>query len=712
MNKDKNNSIDKITKRDGRVVDYDRGKIKNAIHKAFQATGEGDRDKARELTNQVHRILSEKASEHASWIPTVEGVQDIVEQVLMKNNFLEAAKAYILYRKQHQDIRQVEDLFSDVSIVENYLDESSWRVKENSNMTYSLQGLNVHVTEQVVSSYWLRNIYPPEIRKPHQRGDFHIHDLGTLGPYCVGWDLRDLLLKGFKGVKGKVESAPPNHFRVALMQVVNFMYTLQGEAAGAQAFSNLDTYLAPFIRHDGLEYEEVKQIMQEFVYNMNVPTRTGFQTPFTNVTMDLNPPEHLESKPVILGGELKDSNYGEYQREMDLFNRAFAEVMLEGDLKGRPFTFPIPTYNITKNFEWDRDILDPVWKMTAKYGTPYFSNFVNSDLSPGDSRSMCCRLRLDNRELKKRGGGLFGANPMTGSIGVVTINLPRLGYLSSDRSEFKERLVGLMDKAKESLIIKRKTLERFTESGLYPYSRYYLRSIKEETGKFWRNHFSTIGLIGMNDAELNLLDTDIGSPEGSGFAVEVLELMREKLADYQQETGDIFNLEATPAEGSSYRLAKEDRKQFPDIKIYNQQAQDGETPYYTNSTQLPVGYTEDMLEALEIQDDLQTQYTGGTVFHGFLGESLPDIESTKKLVKKISHNYNLPYYTLTPTFSVCPNCGYITGERENCPDCGEECEIYSRVVGYLRPVNQWNKGKRQEFEERKTFEEEKETVKH
>lgn len=711
MKKNKNTEIDRITKRDGRIVKYDRNKIEKAIEKAFQATDGDGGEEARELTDQVHQKLLEKASERTSWIPTVEGVQDIVEEVLMKNNFLEAAKAYILYRKQHEDIRQVEDLFKDISIVEDYLDESSWRVKENSNMTYSLQGLNVHVTEQVISSYWLRNIYPPQIRKLHQEGDFHIHDLGTLGPYCVGWDLRDLLLKGFKGVKGKIESAPPNHFRVALMQVVNFMYTLQGEAAGAQAFSNLDTYLAPFIRHDGLKYEKVKQIMQEFIYNMNVPTRTGFQTPFTNITLDLNPPEHLKPQSVIIGGEEQDSNYGDYQREMDIFNRAFAEVMLEGDNKGRPFTFPIPTYNITGDFDWNREALDPIWKMTAKYGIPYFSNFVNSDLSPDDSRSMCCRLRLDNRELKKRGGGLFGANPMTGSVGVVTINLPRLGYLSSDKSEFKERLVELMDKAKESLIIKRKTLERFTESGLYPYSRYYLRSIKEQTGKFWRNHFSTIGLIGMNDAELNLLGTDIGTERGKEFAVNVLELMRDKLADYQQETGDIFNLEATPAEGSSYRLAKEDKKQFPDLKVYNQKAYQGENPYYTNSTQLPVGYTGDIFEALEIQDELQTQYTGGTVFHGFLGESLPDVDSTKKLVKRIAHNYNLPYYTMTPTFSVCPNCGYMTGEEENCPDCGAECEIYSRVVGYLRPVNQWNKGKRQEFDERETFEKEKEKIK-
>jgi len=701
-------SLDYIIKRDGRRVRYDREKIKEAIRKALQATeedkGQGIRARANELAQAVHRrVVDQKRRRGGKWIPRVEDIQDLVEQVLMERDFLKTAKAYILYRKQHEQIREVDDLLNDVSIVEDYLDESSWRVKENSNMTYSLQGLNIHITEQIVSRYWLQKIYPPDIAETHRSGAFHLHDLGTLGPYCVGWDLKDLLLNGFKGVNGKIESRPAKHFRVALMQVVNFLYTLQGEAAGAQAFSNLDTLLAPFIRYDDLSYEEVKQGMQEFLYNMNVPTRTGFQTPFTNVTLDLKVPGYMEDEHVIVEGEIQDDRYGDFQREMNLFNRAFAEVMMEGDAQGRPFTFPIPTYNITKDFDWNSSTLEPVWEMTRKYGIPYFSNFVNSDMNPEDSRSMCCRLRLNNRELRSKGGGLFGANPLTGSIGVVTINLPRIGHLSSSRGEFRERLAELMDKAKKSLVIKRKTLESFTEHGLYPYSRYYLRSIKESTGKFWKNHFSTIGLIGMNDALLNLRGKDIGSAEGRQFALETLEFMRERLGRYQEETGDIFNLEATPAEGSSYRLAKMDEERFEGIKIYNRETYGGEQPYYTNSTQLPVGYTDDLFQALDLQDELQTKYTGGTVFHGFLGEALPDREATKRLVKTIAENYSMPYYTLTPTFSVCPDHGHIPGEHKECPRCGKESEVYSRVVGYLRPVKQWNKGKRQEYEERETF---------
>ncbi|MFW6421714.1 MAG: ribonucleoside triphosphate reductase [Candidatus Bipolaricaulota bacterium] len=703
MSKDQQ-SLKQIRKRDGSVVSYDRSKIESAIEKALRATEIEDPDLPETLTQEVQKYLSNKAEEEDSWIPSVEEVQDLVERVLIENDLTETAKAYILYRRQHQEIRQVRDLMSDLSMVEGYLDEESWRVKENSNMSYSLQGLNIHITERVVSSYWLEKIYPPSIRDAHKEGDFHIHDLGTLGPYCVGWDLQDLLMNGFKGVRGKIESAPARHFRVALMHVVNFMYTLQGEAAGAQAFSHLDTYLAPFIRHDGLNYDQVKQAMQEFIFNMNVPTRTGFQTPFTNITLDLTIPNHLEDQNVIMGGEIRDGKYGDYQEEMETFNRAFAEVMLEGDSQDRPFTFPIPTYNITKDFEWGREVLDPIWKMTAKYGIPYFSNFVTSDMNPEDSRSMCCRLRLDNRELRKRGGGLFGSNPLTGSIGVVTLNLPRIGLKSSTEETFLEKVGELMDLAKESLVIKRKALERFTENGLYPYSRFYLRTIKESADGFWKNHFSTIGLVGMNDALLNFMDTDIGTRRGRQFAEKVLQFMREKLRSYQEDTGDMFNLEATPAEGTSYRLAKIDKERHPHIQVYNEDTYGGDAPYYTNSTQLPVGYTDDIFEALELQDQLQSQYTGGTVFHGFLGEAMPNPDATRRLVKKVAENYSLPYYTLTPTFSVCPDHGYLNGEQPQCPRCGKGTEVYSRIVGYIRPVEHWNKGKRQEFEDRREFE--------
>ncbi|MFP4633536.1 MAG: ribonucleoside triphosphate reductase [Candidatus Aenigmatarchaeota archaeon] len=698
--------FEKIKKRDGTVEKFDQNKITEAIWEAAQSVGGTNKDLSKKLSDEVVEKLEEDLAENE--IPTVEQVQDTVEKVLVENGHYKTGKAYILYRSQHEELRKFHELMSNVSLVENYIKENDWRVKENSNMSYSLQGLNVHVTDKIIRKYWLQKIYPPEIRKKHNEGYFHIHDLGTLGPYCVGWDLKDLLVSGFKGVRGKIQSGPAKHFDVALLQIVNFLYTLQGEAAGAQALSNFDTYLAPFIHYDDLSYEEVKQAMQKFLYNMNVPTRVGFQTPFTNLTMDLEVPEMMKDEPAIVGGEQKDKTYGEFQEEMDTLNKAFAEVMMEGDEKGRPFTFPIPTYNITDDFSWDKDVLDPVWEMTAKYGIPYFSNFMNADIDPEDARSMCCRLRLDNRELKKRGGGLFGANPLTGSIGVVTINLPRVAYISDSGEEFFERIEDLMELAKKSLVIKREVLEKFTEKGLYPYSRFYLRNIKESEGTYWKNHFSTIGLIGMNEALLNLKDTNIGTEEGQKFAEKTLEFMREKLADFQQETGDIFNLEATPAEGSSYRLARKDKKDFPDLKIYNTSKLSDSEPIYTNSTQLPFGYTEDLFKALEIQEPLQTKYTGGTVFHSWLGERMPSIESTKKLVKKISKEYELPYYTLTPSFSVCPNHGYLEGEEEFCPKCKEEgertkCEVYSRIVGYLRPTEQWNPGKQEEFDDRADF---------
>ena len=702
--------IRKIRKRDGKVVDFNPIKITNAIWKAAQAVGGKDHRKAGELTDRVLERLEKELNKGE--IPTVEQVQDVVEKTLIEEGHARTAKAYILYRKQHHDMREIGGLLKDIDVVDGYLSMMDWKVQENSNMSYSLQGLNVYATENIVSHYWLNKIYPPEIGNAHTNGDYHIHDLGTLGAYCVGWDLKDILLLGFRGVSGKIESKPAKHFGTALMQIVNYLYTLQGEAAGAQALSNFDTLLAPFIKYDGLNYSQVKQEMQKFLFNMNVPTRVGFQSPFTNITMDLTVPSYMVEEPAIIGGDLKDENYSDFVDEMDMINHAFAEIMYEGDAKGRPFTFPIPTYNITKDFDWNTDGLDPIWEMTAKYGVPYFSNFINSDMKPDDARSMCCRLRLDNRELRKRGGGLFGANPKTGSIGVVTINMPRLGYLSKDEKSFFERLDNLMDTAKQSLEIKREIIENLTYSGLHPYSRFYLQDVKKTFGEFWKNHFSTIGLIGMNDALLNFLNKSIGDKEGKLFAEKVLDHMRDKIADFQEETGDIFNLEATPAEGASYRLARIDKAEYPDIKTYNQEFYGnggrGIEPYYTNSTQLPVGYTTDIFEALDLQDSLQSKYTGGTVLHIFLGEEDPSPTATKKLIRKVAENYSLPYYTITPTFSVCPDHGYIAGEHKICPLCIKEnkkteCEVYSRVVGYLRPVNQWNKGKQQEFSDRKTF---------
>ena len=690
-----------IKKRDGNIVKFEREKIVNAIFKAAEGVGKKDRKLAEEFTDKVVDVLNKN---FATKIPTVENIQDIVERVLIQEEDTRTAKSYVLYREQHKNIRETTKLLRDITIVDDYLQQTDWRVRENSNMTYSLQGLNVHITYKVIANYWLNSIYPEDVRNGHIKGDYHIHDLGTLGAYCVGWDLRDILSNGFKGVRGKIESKPAKHFNVALMQVVNFLYTLQGEAAGAQALSNFDTLIAPFIRYDNLNYKQVKQGMQEFLFNMNVPTRVGFQTPFTNITLDLNCPNYMKNENVILGGKLKEEKYNDFQKEMDIFNKALAEVMIEGDAKGRPFTFPIPTYNITKEFDWDNKNYDIIWEMTAKYGIPYFSNFINSDMSPDDARSMCCRLRLDKRELKKRGGGLFGSDPLTGSIGVVTINIPRIVYKTKNEEEFFKELERLMGLAKESLIIKRKVLERFTEQGIYPYSTFYLRNIKKGFKEYWKNHFSTIGIIGVNDALLNLNGISIADKEGLKFAEKLMNFMRDKLADFQEETGDIFNLEATPAEGASYRLAKIDKKNYPNIKIFNQEKYDKDAePYYTNSTQLPVGLTDDIFEALKLQDPLQTKYTGGTVFHGFLGERMPTAGSVRSLVKKIAENFKLPYFTISPTFSICPGCGYIAGEHKKCPKCGKICEVWSRSVGYLRPVEQWNVGKQSEFKDRKTF---------
>ncbi len=1177
--------IRKIMKRDGKIADFNPIQITNAIWKAAQAVGGKDHRKAAELTDKVIETLEKELKRGE--IPTVEQVQDTVEKALIEQGHAKTAKAYILYRRQHQDIREIGGLLKDIDVVDGYLSMMDWKVKENSNMSYSLQGLNVYATENIVSNYWLNKIYPPEIGQAHMNGDCHIHDLGTLGAYCVGWDLKDILLLGFRGVSGKIESKPAKHFGTALMQIVNYLYTLQGEAAGAQALSNFDSLLAPFVSHDGLNYDQVKQEMQKFLFNMNVPTRVGFQSlahdepiifrkdgkikveligklieenfgenrksiinnvdgygnpskdsfavipngkfevisfnkkgeiqwrpikalikhrvitngfkrirtgsgdlkvspahslfrsnsnhikpvmakelecakpnstlngknhilavnklkqnmlgdkdkidlfdlieeipekikkrifiqakdvpsikekigrlygslkeflykngrsdrstlyegfrnnivpfetyikysdelrgdakiyikpynenfydrylsgeklknfvklvawyitegkashsgivvsqrkskskeildvakalgikvtidetrgysnknksitntiisnmkmsglytyllpylggatskektvpsfifdlnsdyrdifletlfkgdgyldkksrriayssmsdklltgismlgivngwrvrvvpknqdragtlliyknprkkldiviqetagvpvyeindyknsseweydisvdindceenfvggaglvfyhnsPFTNITMDLTVPSYMTDEPAIIGGDLMDDNFSDYVDEMNMVNHAFAEIMHGGDAKGRPFTFPIPTYNITKDFDWDNDGLDPIWEMTAKYGVPYFSNFINSDMNPEDARSMCCRLRLNNRELRKRGGGLFGANPKTGSIGVVTINMPRIGYLAKDEKDYLARLDDLMELAKESLIIKREILENLTFSGLHPYSKFYLNDVKKTFGEYWKNHFSTIGLIGMNDALLNFMNKSIGDKEGKVFAEKVLDHMRDRMADFQEETSDIFNLEATPAEGCSYRLSRIDKAQYPDIRIYNQEKYNGGNggkgvePYYTNSTQLPVGYTTDVFEALDLQDSLQSKYTGGTVLHIFLGEEEPSATAIKKLIRKVAENYHLPYYTITPTFSVCPDHGYIAGEHQTCPTCKADnkttaCEVYSRVVGYLRPVSQWNLGKQQEFSDRKPF---------
>ena len=665
-------AFDRIIKRDGRTVRFDRGRISDAIYKAIRAAGSGTERDAENITELVIKEMEETIGAKT---PTVEQVQDIVEGCLMRSGMQRVAKAYILYRRQHADMRTIHSLMNAQELVEGYVNMNDWMVKENSNMSYSLQGLNFYISSAVVSNYWLNKIYPDEIKEAHSEGDFHLHDLGTLGAYCVGWDLRDLLISGFGHVRGKIASRPAKHFRAALGQLVNFFYTLQGEAAGAQAFSNFDTYLAPFIRHDGLSKNEVKQALQEFVFNMNVPTRVGFQTPFTNVTLDLVVPSYMRDEPVIIGGLLTDDTYKDFQNEMDIFNEAFAEVMAGGDAEGRVFTFPIPTYNITKGFDWDAPVLESIFKMTAKYGIPYFSNFVNSDMNPEDARSMCCRLRLDTRELKKRGGGLFGANPLTGSVGVVSINMPRIGKLANDEQDYFNRLDRLMDLGRNSLEIKREVLEKLTDGGLYPYSKYYLRDIKKKYGRYWKNHFATIGLIGLNESVSNFIGGNIAEGEGRAFALKVLDHMRKRLEDYQLETNNIYNLEATPGEGISYRLARLDKAANPGIRSANGKTlAEQSAPYYTNSSQLPVGHTSDIFEALELQDEFQSKYTGGTVLHGFLGEQISDWKVARDLVRKIAENFKLPYFTITPTFSVCPKHGYIPGEHEYCPKCDDEIE--------------------------------------
>lgn len=696
-------SIKKIRKRDGRLVPFDQRKITNAIWKAAESVGGKDRKRAKYLSDKVVEILEKRFN--GNTISTVEQIQDIVEAVLMRYGHYATAKAYILYRDLRNKIRDVKSLIDSDELIGSYINGTDWQIKENSNMSYSLQGLNNHVASDISRRYWLNRLYTREAKNAHLSGDFHIHDLQLLAPYCVGWDLRDLLIRGFTGVPGKLACRPAKHLRTALGQLANFFYTLQGESAGANAVSNFDTLLAPLVWKDRLCYKEVRQAMQEFINNMNVPTRVGFQTPFTNITFDLHPPRTMAEEAAIVGGKPINRKYKNFQKEMNLLNRAFAEVMFEGDAQGRVFTFPIPTYNITRDFNWDNGEWNFIWEMTAKYGIPYFSNFVNSDMKPEDARSMCCRLRLDNRELRKRGGGYFGANPLTGSIGVVTLNMARIGYLAKSEEDYFIRLARLMDVARDSLLTKRQVLERLTEQGLYPYSQFYLEGIKRRFGGYWRNHFNTIGINGMNESLLNFMKTDIGLEPGRRFAVKTIDFIRKRLANYQKDANELFNLEATPAEGVTYRFPALDKKLYPEIITANEKnvQENGGKPYYTNSTQLPVGYTDDIFEALELQDELQTRYTGGTVLHGFLGEAIKDKEATKLLIRKIAENYHLPYYTLTPTFSICHSHGYLKGKQEVCPECGASTEVFSRVVGYLRPVQQWNPAKQAEFWDRKGF---------
>ncbi|MGI6752146.1 MAG: ribonucleoside triphosphate reductase [Anaerovoracaceae bacterium] len=689
-------SVSKIQKRNGEIVDFNIVKIREAIFAAARAVGGQDELEAQRLAVLVEGVIKET---YAAGIPSVEDIQDIVEKILIEEGHAKTAKAYILYRKKREEIRNASNMYMDAEqMIEEYVSLEDWRVNENSNMGYSLQGLNNHIVESITKKYWLNKIYRKELRDAHLHGDIHIHDLGLLAPYCCGWDLESFLMKGFKGAKGKIESRPPKHFESALMQLSNLLFTLQGEAAGAQAVSSIDTYLAPFIYYDGLEYNQVKKAIQRFVYNLNVPTRVGFQTPFTNITLDIAPHPLIKSQGAIIGGKTMDKTYGEFQREMDMFNVAYSEVMMEGDGAGRAFSFPIPTVNITKDFPWESEAATKIMEMTRKFGTPYFANFINSDLSPEDIRSMCCRLRLDNRELRHRGGGLFGANPLTGSINVVTINMGRIGYTSKDVSEFKRQVRRLMEYSKEICDAKREMLEAYMEAGLYPYSQFYLESVKQATGEYFKNHFSTIGLNGMNEACENLLGVDITTAEGNAFAVEIMEFMNRVIQLFQEETGSLWNLEASPAEGTSYRFARIDKKLYPSIKTAG-----GQEPYYTNSTQLPVGATDDIFEAVELQEKLQTLYTGGTVLHAFLGEQIESAEICKMFIKKVMESTAIPYITITPTFSICENHGYISGEHFQCPQCGKDAEVWTRVVGFHRPVQAWNKGKKEEYKERKEF---------
>ncbi len=682
-----------VIKRDGCVVHFELDKIRGAMAKAFAAAG-------RQSHPQVMDLLALRVS--ADFEPkiqagriSVEDIQDSVETVLSQAGYADVAKAYILYRRQREKVRGVgATLLNYKELVDNYLGSSDWRVKENSTVTYSVGGLILSNSGAITANYWLSEIYDPEVAAAHRDADIHIHDLSMLTGYCAGWSLKQLIQEGLGGIPGKITSAPAKHLSTLCNQMVNFLGIMQNEWAGAQAFSSFDSYLAPFVKVDNLSQEEVKQCIQCFVYGVNTPSRWGTQAPFSNITLDWTVPRDLENLPAIVGGREMAFTYGDCKREMDMVNRAFLEIMLEGDANGRGFQYPIPTYSITQDFDWsETDNNRLLFEMTAKYGTPYFSNYINSDMEPSDVRSMCCRLRLDLRELRKKSGGYFGSGESTGSVGVVTVNLPRIAYLASDEGDFYRRLDRLMDLAARSLKTKRTVITKLMQAGLYPYTRRYLGSFD--------NHFSTIGLVGMNEVGLNAkwLGADLTHPDTQRFAAQVLDHMRQRLSDYQEQYGDLYNLEATPAESTAYRFAKHDRERYPHIRTAN----DDGTPYYTNSSHLPVGYTDDLFSALDVQDELQTRYTSGTVFHAFLGEKLPDWQAAAALVRKIAQHYKLPYYTLSPTYSVCKDHGYLAGEQQTCPICGAGTEVYSRITGYYRPVKNWNEGKAQEFRDRKVY---------
>ena len=685
-----------VKKRDGALVDFDMSKISTALSKAFNAVNINyNADILNMLTLRVSADFSKKIKDN---VVSVEDVQDSVEVVLIQAGYVEVAKAYILYRKQREKVRNIKSTLVDYKkVVDDYLKVADWRVKENSTVTYSVGGLILSNSGAVTANYWLSEVYDEEIAEAHRAADIHIHDLSMLTGYCAGWSLRQLIKEGLGGVPGKITSSPASHLSTLCNQMVNFLGIMQNEWAGAQAFSSFDTYLAPFVKVDNLTYKEVKQCIQSFIYGVNTPSRWGTQSPFTNITLDWVVPNDLAEMNAIVGGKEMDFKYKDCVEEMRMVNKAFIEIMIEGDANGRGFQYPIPTYSITRDFDWSETENNKLlFEMTAKYGTPYFSNYINSDMEPSDVRSMCCRLRLDLRELRKKSGGFFGSGESTGSVGVVTINMPRIAYLAATEEEFYDRLKRLMDISARSLKVKRETISKLLEAGLYPYTKRYL-------GTF-NNHFSTIGLVGMNEACLNArwVKKDLTTAEAQSFTRNVLNFMRNKLSDYQELYGDLYNLEATPAESTSFRLAKHDRKRYPDI-ITASDTDANKTPYYTNSSHLPVGYTEDIFSALDIQDDLQTLYTSGTVFHAFLGQKLPDWKAAANLVKKIAENYKLPYYTMSPTYSVCADHGYISGEVYTCPVCGKTTEVYSRITGYYRPVQNWNDGKRAEFSDRKVY---------
>ncbi len=682
-----------VTKRDGKTTDFVIGKISAAIKKAFDACERNYNDNVIDFL--ALKVTSDFEPKIENGIIAVEDIQDSVETVLVQAGYADVAKAYILYRRQREKLRNMKSTILDYKeIVDQYVKNLDWRVKENSTVTYSVGGLILSNSGAITANYWLSEIYDDEIANAHKNADLHLHDLSMLTGYCAGWSLKQLIEEGLGGIPGKITSAPAKHLATLCNQMVNFLGIMQNEWAGAQAFSSFDTYLAPFVRADNLSYDAVKKCIESFIYGVNTPSRWGTQAPFSNITLDWTVPADLKDELAIVGGKRMDFTYGDCKKEMDMVNRAFIEIMIEGDAQGRGFQYPIPTYSITRDFDWsDTENNRLLFEMTSKYGTPYFSNYVNSDMEPSDVRSMCCRLRLDLRELRKKSGGFFGSGESTGSIGVVTINMPRIAYLAADEADFYKRLDHMMDIAARSLKIKRSIISKLLDEGLYPYTKRYL-------GTF-NNHFSTIGLVGMNEAGLNAkwIRKDMTHPETQQFTKDVLNHMRERLSDYQEMYGDLYNLEATPAESTAYRLAKHDRKHYPDIIC----ASEGETPYYTNSSHLPVGYTSDVFTALDIQDELQTLYTSGTVFHAFLGEKLPDWQAAAAIVRKIAENYRLPYYSLSPTYSVCKEHGYIAGEHFTCPKCGGEAEVYSRITGYYRPVKNWNDGKSQEYKERVTY---------